>query len=53
MISHKDIMGKYECVIIDEITYEILKDSYHEHIFGLEDLQTKKNISLICCTILM
>lgn len=42
MISHKDIMGKYECIIIDEMTYEILKDSYHEHIFGLEDLQTKK-----------
>ena len=42
MISHKDIMEKYECVIIDEITFEILKDLYHERKFGLEDLQTKK-----------
>lgn len=42
MISHKDIMEKYECVIIDEITFEILKDLYHERKFVLEDLQTKK-----------
>ncbi|WP_233436708.1 hypothetical protein [Macrococcoides canis] len=50
MISHKDIMEKYECVIIDEITFEILKDSYHERKFGLEDLQTKKEhiVNMLC-----
>ncbi|MDJ1089852.1 hypothetical protein [Macrococcoides caseolyticum] len=50
MISHKDIMEKYECVIIDEITFEILKDLYHERKFGLEDLQTKKEhiVNMLC-----
>lgn len=50
MISHKDIMEKYECVIIDEITFEILKDLYHERKFGIEDLQTKKEhiVNMLC-----
>lgn len=50
MISHKDIMEKYECAIIDEITFEILKDLYHERKFVLEDLQTKKEhiVNMLC-----
>lgn len=50
MISHKDIMEKYECVIIDKITFEILKDLYHERKFGIEDLQTKKEhiVNMLC-----